>query len=143
MQGNPARHRPNPALAALFCHGEEHLSDAASEPSGIADARRHTNNNEMAVHVAAVSSSRFSIGISRDGLPGKATQRSVISQFLTGAKIGDIHGAAESARALSPAAPQWTLRAKELAIYTATPASNSGALRWISHACSRMRERPH
>ena len=72
MQGSPARHRLNPAQAALSCHGEEHLSDAGSEPSGIADARRHTNNNEMTVHVAAVSSSRFSIVISWEWPAGKS-----------------------------------------------------------------------
>ena len=71
MQGNPARHRPNPAPAALCCHGEEHLSDAGPESSGIADARRHTNNNEMAAHVAALSSSRFSIVSSLEWPPGR------------------------------------------------------------------------
>jgi len=72
MPGNPARDPPNPAQAVLCCYGEEHLSDAGSESSGIADARRHTNNNEMAVHVAAVSSSRFSIDISLEWPPGKS-----------------------------------------------------------------------
>jgi len=71
MRGTPARQRPNPALAALCCHGDEHLSDAGPESSGIADARRHTNNIEMAVHVAAVSSSRFSIVSSLQWPPGR------------------------------------------------------------------------
>ena len=61
-----------PAQPALCCHGEEYLSDAGSESRGIAAARRHTNNNEVAVHVAAVSSSRFSIVISLERPQGKS-----------------------------------------------------------------------
>ena len=49
-----------------------HLSDAGSESRGIAEARRHTNNNEMAVHVPAVSRSRFSTVISLEWPPGKS-----------------------------------------------------------------------
>jgi hypothetical protein len=61
-----------PAPAALYCHADEHLSEAGSESRGIAAARRHTNNNEMAVHVPAVSSSRFSMVISLEWSPGKS-----------------------------------------------------------------------
>jgi hypothetical protein len=48
------------------------LSDAGSESSGIAEAKRHTNNNEMAVHMPAVSSSRFSTVTSLEWPPGKS-----------------------------------------------------------------------
>ena len=107
FQRNPARDRSKPARqlavtvrSTLEVAGRPrtcrdfpsagYLSDAGSESSGIAAARRHTNNNDMAVHVPAISRSRFSIVISLEWTAGKSYAAIGDISIRNGSISGDI-----------------------------------------------------